>query len=178
MQKKYKKIVGDEVDRINFIVKQLLEFSKPSELSPKETNVNELLDTTLDFLNNEFLKNNIKVQKNYTTLPLIKIDPLQMKQVFLNLLLNAIDSIEKGGNITISTFLDKDNILVKIRDNGIGRAAAEKYRDNHSGQGILMMKQYFRQFNEATGRKAHFRVKDLFENDVKPSGTVVEITIL
>jgi hypothetical protein len=69
-------------------------------------------------------------------------------------------------------------IRIFIRDNGIGRSAAEKHRENNSGQGIRMMKQYFRQFNEATGRKAHFRVKDLFEYDLKPSGTLVEITIL
>jgi len=65
-----------------------------------------------------------------------------------------------------------------VKDNGIGRSAAVKYRDEGSGQGIKMMKQYFRQFNEATGRKAHFRVRDLFEYDMKASGTVIEITIL
>lgn len=69
-------------------------------------------------------------------------------------------------------------IRIYIRDNGIGRAASEKLRDDNSGQGIRMMKQYFRQFNEATGRKAHFRVRDQFEYDLKPSGTIVEITIL
>lgn len=69
-------------------------------------------------------------------------------------------------------------IKILIRDNGIGRAAAVKYRDEDSGKGIKMMKQYFRQFNEATGQRAHFRVKDLFEYDLKPSGTVVEVTIL
>jgi LytS/YehU family sensor histidine kinase len=69
-------------------------------------------------------------------------------------------------------------IRIFIRDNGIGRAAAVKYRDDESGKGIHMMKQYFRQFNETTGRKANFRVKDLFEYDLKASGTEVEITIL
>jgi len=64
-----------------------------------------------------------------------------------------------------------------VRDNGIGRGAAEKYRDEESGKGIKMMKQYFRQFNEVTGKKAQFNVKDMFEYDLKASGTVVEITI-
>ncbi|MGB3082510.1 MAG: histidine kinase dimerization/phospho-acceptor domain-containing protein, partial [Candidatus Omnitrophota bacterium] len=91
---KFNKIVGGEVDRINYIVKQLLEFSKPSEPKLKEASVTELLDETLDLLNTDFLKHNIKLKKKYSPLPLLKIDPLQIKQVFLNILLNAIDSMK------------------------------------------------------------------------------------
>ena len=114
---KYKKIVGGEVDRINYIVKQLLEFSKPSELNLKETNINELLDQTLDLLNNDFLKNNIKIEKNYASLPSIKIDPAQMKQVFLNLFLNAVEVMPSGGTLTVST---GPPCSVRITDTGPG----------------------------------------------------------
>ncbi len=72
----------------------------------------------------------------------------------------------------------KKGLKIIIRDNGIGRAAAAKYRDKSDGQGIKMMKKYFKQFNEATGKKARFEVKDLFEYDLKASGTTIEITIL
>jgi hypothetical protein len=71
----------------------------------------------------------------------------------------------------------KNGIKIGIRDNGIGRAAAVKYRDGSNGQGTEMMKQYFRQFSEATGKIARFRVSDLFESELKASGTLVEITI-
>ncbi|MGB2661640.1 MAG: ATP-binding protein, partial [Candidatus Omnitrophota bacterium] len=116
---KFNKIVGDEVDRINYIVKQLLEFSKPSELELKETNVTELLDETLDLLNNDFLKHNIKLEKKYSPLPPLKIDPLQIKQVFLNILLNAIDSMKGGGVITIEARESKE-ITIAIADTGKG----------------------------------------------------------
>ena len=118
---KFQKIVGGEVDRINYIVKQLLEFSKPSELHLKETGINDLLDETLSLLNNDFLKHNIKIEKHYSLLPPTKVDPSQMKQVFLNLFLNAIDSMQNDGVITVTTKPDKnDNVTIKIEDTGKG----------------------------------------------------------
>ena len=71
----------------------------------------------------------------------------------------------------------KKGLKITIRDNGIGRAASAKYRDESAGQGIKMMKKYFKQFNETTGKKARFEVRDLFEYDLKASGTIIEITI-
>ena len=72
----------------------------------------------------------------------------------------------------------RKGMKITIRDNGIGRTAAAKFSDESAGQGIKMMKKYFKQFNEATGKKAHFEVRDLFEYDLKASGTLIEITIL
>ena len=70
-----------------------------------------------------------------------------------------------------------DGLKVEINDNGIGRIAAEKYRDEKSGKGIEMMKRYFKQFNEATGLKARFEIRDLYEKNNEPAGTLVEIYI-
>ena len=92
--KNFKSIVGSEVDRINHIVKQLLEFSKPSELDLQKTDIGKLLDETLNLLSNDLLRNNIRVERSYAPLPLAEIDPQQIKQVFLNLFLNAIDAME------------------------------------------------------------------------------------
>ncbi len=68
-------------------------------------------------------------------------------------------------------------IKIEIRDNGIGRAAATRYQEESTGKGIKMMKQYFKQFNEVTGKRACFEVKDLFEYDLKAAGTLVVISI-
>jgi len=118
---KFQKIVGMEVDKINNIVKQLLEFAKPSELNIKSTDISNLLDETSDLLNSDFLKSNIKLTKNYIPFPKIQIDPVQMKQVFLNLLLNAKDSMPEGGMIRIKTQKKQSGqISVKISDTGKG----------------------------------------------------------
>ena len=128
--RKFRTIVGSEIDKINNIVKQLLEFSRPSDLDLKESNINTLLDETLDLLNNDLLKKNIKIYKHYTDLPLINIDPSQMKQVFLNLFLNAIDAMPEGGKLTVSTAMnettmDQDHIglrtvRIAFQDTGSG----------------------------------------------------------
>ena len=117
---KFKQIVGGEVDKINFIVKQLLEFSKPVELKLQSANVNDLLDQTLGLLNNEFLKHSIQIDKSYSILPDIRVDPSQTKQVFLNILLNAIDSMRNKGILTITTKNNQDKILITIKDTGTG----------------------------------------------------------
>jgi LytS/YehU family sensor histidine kinase len=78
-------------------------------------------------------------------------------------------------DITVTPY--KGGVKIGIRDNGIGRAAAVKYHHESTGQGIEMMKQYFRQFSEATGSHARFIVKDLFEEGTKSTGTLVEVTI-
>jgi len=117
---KFHAIVSGEVDRINYTVKQLLEFSKPSELKLQESDVNGLLDETLSLLNNDLVKKNIKTERSYSPLPRIRIDPSQIKQVFLNLFLNSIESMDTGGTITVSTASKADYVSITIRDTGKG----------------------------------------------------------
>ncbi|MFH1395421.1 MAG: ATP-binding protein [Candidatus Omnitrophota bacterium] len=118
---KFQRIVGSEVDRINYIVKQLLEFAKPRELELKKIDINMLINETTDLLNSELLKYNIKLVKNYDKLSQIQIDPVQMKQVFLNLLINAIESMREGGTLTIETKpLKHKQISIIIKDTGKG----------------------------------------------------------
>ncbi|MGB2600894.1 MAG: ATP-binding protein [Candidatus Omnitrophota bacterium] len=118
---RFNDIVGAEVDKINHIVKQLLEFSRPSELKLKETNINDLLDETLSLLNNDLLKYNIKTQKNYSDIATIDTDPSQIRQVFLNLFLNAMDSIRNDGTIHVVTNQENNGkISITISDTGQG----------------------------------------------------------
>ena len=119
-REKFQKIVGSEVNRINHIVKELLEFSKPGKLAIRKTNINSLLDETLDLLNNEFLISNIKVNKDFSVVPALSIDPSQMKQALLNILLNAKDAMPKGGILRIKTGPTDQNVYISISDTGCG----------------------------------------------------------
>jgi signal transduction histidine kinase len=118
---KFQKIVINEVNKINDIVQQLLEFSKPKPLQLKQCNIHNLIDQTLAFLNNEFIKHNIKLARDYdASFPLLNLDPNQIKQVFLNLFLNSIDAMKQGGTLTISTKLLDNTAETTIKDTGIG----------------------------------------------------------
>ena len=117
---KFYKIVRGEVDRINYIVQELLEFSKPSELNLKKTDINDLLNETMELLNNDLIRKDIKIQKTLSSLSKISVDPSQIKQVFLNILLNAIDSMKNGGILTIDTKNKQDKVSITVKDTGAG----------------------------------------------------------
>ncbi len=115
---KFSKIVGNEVGRIDGLVHQLLEFAKPSPPVFVKTDIHKLLDDTLDFLNSKFVQHKINIIKDYINTDdhrsgtdghrlgenlSLNIDPNQIRQVFLNIFLNAIEAMGAGGELTIQT---------------------------------------------------------------------------
>ncbi|MFA5008762.1 MAG: ATP-binding protein [Candidatus Omnitrophota bacterium] len=101
---KFHKIVSTEVDKINAIVQQLLDFSKPKPLKLQKVNIHQIIDQTLSLLSNSFIKYKIALVRNYdNSLPLLSIDPNQIQQVFCNLFLNAIEAMKSGGELTVTT---------------------------------------------------------------------------
>jgi signal transduction histidine kinase len=120
----------EEVDRIDHVIKGLLSFSKTSELHMDSVVVDEVLEQTLLLLDSEVRHHGIEVQKSCTPPGLgITGDSSQLKQLFLNLLLNSIQAMPHGGAITI-TVSDhtehsvpgrrNDAIRVEIADTGPG----------------------------------------------------------
>jgi signal transduction histidine kinase len=122
---KFQKIVGGEVERINLIVQQLLEFAKPvpPKLTPLE--VPRLLDETLEFLGGELLERHVEVNRRYEAKPRVLGDPQQLKQVFLNLFLNSLQAMNGHGRLDIQTTVDGAELTVAIADSGSGIAAKD-----------------------------------------------------
>ena len=77
------------------------------------------MDLTLEIIRHE-IKNKVEIEKNYSQIPLIKCYPNMLNQVFTNILVNACQSIETKGKITITTEFADNNLVVKIKDNGKG----------------------------------------------------------
>ena len=118
---KFSKIVGHEVDRIDDLVHQLLDFAKPSPPQPVNTDIHKLIDETLDFLNNNFIKQSIKISKGYARENVyLDIDHNQIKQALLNIILNAIDAMPKGGTLSVKTEKTTEKIRIFIADTGEG----------------------------------------------------------
>lgn len=105
--------------RVKKIVADLKNFSHADDNKETEADINELLETTLNIVWNE-LKYKTEVVKNYGNLPLIRCYPMQLNQVFMNLLINAAQAIEEQGKVTITTKVDGENVTVTIADNGSG----------------------------------------------------------
>lgn len=114
-------IVQEEVDRIALIVKQLLDFYRPTVEEPIEFNAGKVLTAVLDLIKNDFQDSRIEIERSFDPAPLsLDGSPEKLKQVFLNLLLNARDAMPDGGKITISTRRLDKAVEIQFIDNGTG----------------------------------------------------------
>jgi len=107
------------IERIQNIVLELKAFAHPGKDQLIVADINKRLESSLNVVYNE-LKYKAKVNMNFEELPQIKCFPQQLDQVFINILMNAGQSIETKGEIHIETKYVNDNIEITIRDNGSG----------------------------------------------------------
>lgn len=119
--KSINEIDREAVNRISNIVKSLKKFVRLDEADLQDADINKELDLTLDLIRHE-TKNRIEIVKNYSQLPLIKCYPNMLNQVFMNILINACQSIKGNGKIFIKTEYTNNNLTVKIKDTGKGIA--------------------------------------------------------
>ncbi|MEK7308898.1 MAG: ATP-binding protein, partial [Nitrospirota bacterium] len=127
--------MAGEIKRIELLIKSLLNFAKPSKPQLTATNVNDILDKTIDFsLRHPFFLSNtataINVIKDFDiSLPEVIADPMQLQQAFMNLLLNAIDAMPDGGILTVRTSHDTTLNSVRIEISDTGKGMDKEVRD-------------------------------------------------
>jgi signal transduction histidine kinase len=98
------KIAAGEVDRISSLVTELLEFARPSDPKLELEDINAILDGMILLVSTETKKKQINITKHYSPdLTPAQIDREQIKQVFLNILLNAIEATQENGKIVVKT---------------------------------------------------------------------------
>ena len=121
--------VINEVDRINEILQDLLSFSRPREPRKEQTKLTEIFNRVFLLVSNMVRKKGIQVEYYCEEEePKIQADPAQLEQVFLNLVMNAAESLDKGGEITISLINTQrsedrnqsEGYQINIEDNGPG----------------------------------------------------------
>ncbi|MBW2323333.1 MAG: GHKL domain-containing protein [Deltaproteobacteria bacterium] len=113
--------IEEHVERARKVTHNMLGFARRMEPHLDDVDVNDVLNQSLELLQNYARLNNIEIKRNlYSNLPIIASDQSQLQQVFLNLLNNAIDAIGKNGLIEIKTWLEDSMIAVSIKDNGPG----------------------------------------------------------
>ena len=119
-------IAAGEVDRISSLVNELLDFARPSDPKLEQEDINTVLDGMILLISTETKKKQINIIKNYAPdLPLVQIDREQIKQVFLNVLLNGIEATSENGKIMVQTrsFIKPGGdpyIQVEVSDTGCG----------------------------------------------------------
>ena len=119
----------DGADRIRDIVQNLRTFARLDEADYNTTDIHEGIDSTLRLVSRHFSAGNITLVREYGDLPTIQAFTGQLNQVWMNLLVNAAQSIGTGiGEIRIKTSFDTDNIFVEISDSGCGIAVQDLNR--------------------------------------------------
>jgi signal transduction histidine kinase/ligand-binding sensor domain-containing protein len=114
--------VSEGAERISDIVGLLRNFSRADTTEMKAVNIHEGLDSTLKLLYNQY-KKHVTIVKEYGDVPQVECYAGQLNQVFMNILANAVQAVppdRQGGEIRIKTERDGADVVIRIRDNGVG----------------------------------------------------------
>ena len=111
-----------EVDRLNRVITELLEFSRPTQLNLKSVDVNDLLEHSVRLVQQEAATKDVTIKLNPPQqLSAVEIDSDRFSQCLLNLYLNALQSMESGGQLTIKYFITEGSLIkMEIKDTGSG----------------------------------------------------------
>lgn len=156
----YINLIDEEIDRINLIISEFLVLSKPHAMQPKVFQIDKIISDILTLYLPELQLKNIELIQNWNTNNMmIKGDANQIKQVFINIIKNAVEAIEKEGNISVTIektakqfcsicFTDdgggmekevvehifKPFYTTKAEGTGLGMMITEKIIQEHEGQ--------------------------------------------
>ncbi|MCI2257237.1 ATP-binding protein [Domibacillus sp. PGB-M46] len=120
--KDFLEIVLAELERINAIIGEFLVLAKPNEVKFKKMNIQPLLDDVVSLINSQAMMENVQINLSYSMqLPQIVCEENQLKQVFINVLKNAIEAMPGGGVIEVGAHKSEDGyITLSFKDQGIG----------------------------------------------------------
>ena len=149
-------ILRSESYRVNSIIEQFLRFTKPAKLMIAEYDVNEFLNEIIKIAEVQAANNNIKIKTNIDENKKISFDYQQMKQVFINLIRNAIEASKNNGEINIEFISSEKGNVFTISDigSGIAKENIEKIFDIYfttknsgTGMGLSIVRQIVLQHN-------------------------------
>ena len=147
-------VITDEINRIDKIVQNFLEFSRPPKLKRKNSSLSSLIRSVVTLMEYRLQKHNTElIYTPLSDLPEISLDPDRIKEALVNLITNACEAMENGGTIEVHEAIennqDGDMAVIIIRDNGPGIAEDIRHRitapffttkEDGSGLGLSIVK--------------------------------------
>ncbi len=113
--------IKEEALRIRNIVRNLLDFARPSQGKVREVDLNSGIQSSVALLRHQVELQGVKFREDYASEPLkVLVDENQMSGVFHNLLINALDAMPQGGCLTIRTRRENGHVIAEFRDTGVG----------------------------------------------------------
>lgn len=122
----FTEIIKEEVYRLNRLVEEFLKFARPPKPSIETVWMNDLITSTLVLIRKEAEGSEVRIKSNLDkTLPPLNLDPNQIRQVLLNIVLNGIQAMPDGGVLELRSFIEKESVIVSISDSGGGISAEQ-----------------------------------------------------
>ena len=121
--------VAEELGKINSsankcqkLIADLRRFSRFGNTRREYNNISLIIESSLDIIRGQFAKKSLRLIENYSPdIPPVEVDTTALEQVFLNIMQNSLESLEKdGGSLTVSTFTEGENIVATFEDTGPG----------------------------------------------------------
>jgi signal transduction histidine kinase len=123
------RVLDSEIDRLDSVVKRFLDFTRPPDMHQEETNLKGTLEEVLAVEKPELDKANIKLDARLASnVPNVLVDRLLLKQAIINLIVNAIEAMPKGGQLSVLLNRRDEMAEIQIRDTGRGIAPEHRQR--------------------------------------------------
>jgi signal transduction histidine kinase len=120
-QLEYQGKILKEIDRIDAIIRKLLDAARRTRTISDNVLIDEVIDSSLEVFSPQIETGRISVTRSYSNSPAhIKADPAELEQIFTNLFLNALDEMPSGGLIDISVCMENGRVIVRMADSGGG----------------------------------------------------------
>jgi PAS domain S-box-containing protein len=114
-------IIGNEIHRLDRVVQILVDFTRPRDLHLEEIDMRRLLEDVIMLATPDTEQHGVTVKRRLGTESLgVRVDLDVMKQAILNVIINGMQAMPKGGTLTIAVGRDGDNVVTEIRDQGMG----------------------------------------------------------
>lgn len=121
LKNKHIEIIERNAERVNYLITELIDCARPPKLELEPYDIHGLIDSVLGSTQHKIISQRISVIKRFTSeSSIITMDNEHIERVFLNMILNAIDAMPEGGELTIVTETDENFFVVKIQDTGEG----------------------------------------------------------
>jgi PAS domain S-box-containing protein len=120
-KKVYVDIILDEIERIQYILSEFMNLAKPQSKNFQRSRVTKLITDVISLMNSEAILNRVSIDTTFESNDLyVTCDENQLKQVFVNFIKNAIDSMPNGGRLTIDAVQCSNSIVISFTDEGEG----------------------------------------------------------